>query len=147
MLFQAVDTIYKMAVKALWALVLIVFYWWGFQAGKALFWWFKTYQYLKDVWVRNAVEWCSCFCRYFIQCISMVPLNGDGCIGDAGRHALDTLSITGFLCLMPDEFLCLVMAVLRAFNTIYQFTVKAFCSVALMLFCWYGLMMVSVLFQ
>lgn len=36
---------------------------------------------------------------------------------------------------MPDEFLSFIMAVLHSFDTIYQFTVKALCGVALMLFC------------
>lgn len=136
-----------MTVKALWGKALMAFCPFCLVIQTRGFCIKSIYHRLISIWWKIAVSDAVVFVATSFNAFwwFLLRVIGAELRGLAHSRHLEQLQV--FLYLMPDKFLSLVMAILHTFDTIYQFTVKALCSVALMLSCWYGLMMVSVLFQ
>ena len=145
--FQAVDTIYKMTVKALCSVALMVFCWLWFKREKRQ----NNSTSIDILLMKNSGQRCGCFCRYFIQYVLMEILIESCIVMGAKLRGLALSRHSGqlqvFLYSMPDGFQCLVMARLQHTDSIYLQAVKALCSVALMVFCLFCSVMVSAAFQ
>jgi hypothetical protein len=123
--FQAVDTIYKMTVKALCSVALMVFCWLWFKREERQ----NNSASIDILLMKNSGQRCGCFCLYFIQYVLMEILI-ESCIvmgaelcGLVRSRQFGQLQV--FLYLMPDGLLCLVTARLQHTDSIYLQAVKA----------------------